>query len=185
MHKSFHSFLDIIKTNMAAKGSTNEQIVSCLSSVGEKYKNSPIFEDLDLDEFDDDMIDYIEEKFGKEENIDKGLQVMAQMNSVIDQDDLGEQANRIMILQEYYKDSNFFPPEEMESEREVDDKGAFGRTLLHEAVLRQDKDRIIELLEEGASTDIKDNNGLTPYETAILEDYTEIIELFKSKGIEA
>lgn len=179
MHKTFYTFLDNIKANMLSKGSSNEQIVHYLSLVGEKYKSSPIFEDLNLDEFDDDMEEYMGTCFGNNASLD----VINQMNSVVEEEDYNVRALKIIELQEYYRDKNFFPPEDMESEREVDDRGAFGRTQLHEAVLRQDKDRIIELLDEGASTDIADNNGLTPYKTAILENYVEITELFKSRNI--
>jgi len=176
MNKLFGLFLDGIKSNMKQKGKSDEQIVRVLTDINSRYLNSPIFEKIDLND-DEDFDDYMQEDAVE----DKDNDIMVQMTDFNIKDDV--RAQRILALQEFYKGKNVFPPEDLVNTECIDDKGAFGRTKLHVAVINRDLHEIVILLDSGANTKIADNNGFTPYQTAVLEEFNDVIELFVEKGI--
>ena len=67
---------------------------------------------------------------------------------------------------------------ELEDIDPINEKRRFGRTRLHEAVLAGDEGLIADLIAEGADPDIKDNNGLTPFALAKIEQKKGILKLF-------
>lgn len=51
-----------------------------------------------------------------------------------------------------------------------------GETQLHQAIQKQDKERVTQLLDLGARTSVYDNNGFTPLASAIRSGNLEIVE---------
>lgn len=90
---------------------------------------------------------------------------------------------RIRKLQQHYEGKSVFEKEDMISSEKIDDRGNYGRTALHQAVLNDDTDRLKELLADGADASIKDNSGNTPYRVALLEGKMEIIKIFEENGV--
>ena len=180
MNKSFSLFLDNISENMREKGKTEGQIHQTLTKINDKYKNSPIFETITIKDLEDeDFDDYLGTNDEKE---NRDVDIMAQMTeSTLENDD---RAQRILTLQEYYKDKEVFKDDEMEGTEEIDNRGIFGRTQLHTAVLAQDLATIEELLDNGANPHMVDNNGFTPFQTANVEGYEDVMALFVSRGID-
>jgi ankyrin repeat protein len=88
---------------------------------------------------------------------------------------------RIKALSKYYEKDNPFTEEEIISDNDL--KGAYGRTLLHDAVLREDLEEIEKLIKEGASTIVKDNTNCTPYQLAVIEGKTKAVKKLKKLGI--
>jgi len=176
MNKLFSLFLDKIKSNMKRKGKNDEEVVAVLTKVNHRYRNSPIFEKIDLTD-DEDFDDYIQEDAIE----DKDNDIMVQMTDFNIENDV--RAQRILTLQDFYEGKNVFPAEDMVNTECIDDKGAFGRTKLHLAVINRNLDEINILLDSGANTKITDNNGFTPYQTAVLEEFDDVIELFCEAGI--
>ena len=176
MDKLFSLFLDKIKSNMKAEGKSEEQTVRVLTEVNRKYRNSPIFEKIDLNATDEDFDDYMQEDIE-----DKDNDIMVQMTDFNIEEDV--RAQRILTLQDFYENKHVFPYEDLVTTECIDDKGSFGRTKLHLAVINKDLAEIVVLLECGASTKITDNNGFTPYQTAVLEEFDDVIELFNKRGI--
>lgn len=58
-----------------------------------------------------------------------------------------------------------------------------GYTPLHDAVWSNNIEAVKLLLDEGAKTNIKGKDGLTPYGKAKNEGKAEIVKLFESRGI--
>ena len=175
MDQIFCKFLDNIKKNMEAKGKSNEQISKTIFQVNENYKNSPIFEEIEYS--DEDIDEYLD----PEEKDDRDNDIMSQMIDFnLDKD---VRAQQILDWQDYYQDKNVFSEEDMESVEDIDNRGVFGRTKLHTAVLNQDLEEIEKLLDSGANANIVDNNGFTPYQTANMEGYDDILNIFVQKGI--
>jgi ankyrin repeat protein len=58
-----------------------------------------------------------------------------------------------------------------------------GYTPLHDAVWANNTEAITLLLDEGAKTNLKGKDGLTPYGKAKKEGKTEIVKFFESRGI--
>jgi ankyrin repeat protein len=58
-----------------------------------------------------------------------------------------------------------------------------GYTPLHDAVWANNMEAIKLLLDEGAKTNLKGRDGLTPYGKAKKEGKTEIVKYFESRGI--
>jgi hypothetical protein len=94
---------------------------------------------------------------------------------VITESELKEE--KILALREYYKDKNVFPPEDIIDETSINLKGNFGRTPLHDAVLEDDVEKIIDLLNNGADITVADNNGHTPLILAKLEGKEKAIKI--------
>jgi len=88
---------------------------------------------------------------------------------------------RVQALQIYYEDRNPFSEGEQITEEDV--RGLYGRTQLHIAVLDEDLEEMKELVEGGANTNLKDNNGYSPYLLGVLEGKVKAIKLFKKLGI--
>lgn len=61
-------------------------------------------------------------------------------------------------------------------------KYKYGRTQLHEAVVISDLELIRRLLRENHSVYVKDNNGNTPVDHAILDENIEVLSIFKEFG---
>ena len=57
----------------------------------------------------------------------------------------------------------------------------YGRSRLHEAVIMQDIQFISQFLSEGEDPSATDNNGNTPYDLALLNNYVEVIALLEKK----
>jgi len=146
-------FLETIRKRMERDNKTEEEILSVLDSFRKKYKDDEIFQPL----------------MHKEE---------------IEEVEL-TQDERINILQKRYQDHGeetgewVFPPDEQESE----ERGKYGRTPLHIAVMEDDIEEIRELIENGADVNMRDNSGMTPFVYALLEGKTEIIKLFEELGV--
>jgi ankyrin repeat protein len=58
-----------------------------------------------------------------------------------------------------------------------------GYTPLHDAVWANNLEAIKLLLDEGAKTNLKGRDGLTPYGKAKKEGKTDIVQYFESRGI--
>jgi len=175
MDKTFCTFLDNIKKNMEAKGKSSEQISKTILKVSKDYKNSPIFEKFDYSE--EDIDDYLD----PEEKEDRDNDIMSQLIDFNLDNDV--RAQQILDWQKHYEDKNVFSAEDMVCSEDIDNKGVFGRTQLHTAVLNQDLKEIEKLLDSGANANIVDNNGFTPYQTANMEGYDDILKFFEQKGI--
>ncbi len=138
---------------MEKQSKTEEEILSALSFFRQKYQHDEIFMPL----------------MGPEETEEVELTT----------------DERITKLQQYYqmygKETGewVFSPEDQESE----DRGKYGRTPLHIAVMDDDHDKIRELIANGANIDMRDNSGLTPFVYALLEGKTEIVKLFEELGV--
>lgn len=138
---------------MEQQDKTEEEILSALSFFREKYKDDEIFQSL----------------MHKEEIEDVEL----------------TQDERINILQKQYQDHGektgewVFTPDEQESE----ERGKYGRTPLHIAVMEDDYDQIKELITNGTDVNMRDNSGMTPFVYALLEGKTEVIKLFEELGV--
>lgn len=87
---------------------------------------------------------------------------------------------QIKVLYEFYKDKNFFSEEEKINIDDINLKGKFGRTKLHNAVLEDKIDEVKRLVEEKADFNIKDNNGHTALTLARLNGRKEITEYLKT-----
>lgn len=65
---------------------------------------------------------------------------------------------------------------EIEQRKEVT---RFGRSVLHEAVLLDDLEQVIYLVENGANVSAKDNNGFTPLQLSICRGKKEITKYLR------
>jgi len=61
-------------------------------------------------------------------------------------------------------------------------KRRWGRSDLHEAVAMSDLDTVHRLLSEGQDVNVRDNNGNTPLDFAMLEANQEVIAVFRAAG---
>lgn len=86
---------------------------------------------------------------------------------------------QILVLQEFYKDKQLFTQEELEYQNPLNEKGKFGRTKLHQAVLTGTLEDIKNLIAQGAEVKAKDNSGYTPLVLARLNGKKEIAEYLK------
>lgn len=178
----FDSFLQNIKTNLKNKGCSDGEINEKISKISKKYENEDCLKEIDFSgDNDDDWDDY-----DFVANTDNEISVVKQMKMNVD--DLRETINddmssedRIKILRKYYEDKNVFDDDETISESNL--KGAYGRTLLHEAVLEENIDEIEKLIMDGVDVSVKDNNGCTPYQLAVLEEKEESLKKLKEFGI--
>ncbi|MFW6173767.1 MAG: ankyrin repeat domain-containing protein [Elusimicrobiota bacterium] len=181
-------FLSKISENLEKKNISRNKKEVIIEVVKEKYKDSPIFFDVESD-IEDEEIDSTE--IITNDNIetpsdDKFQSIMGQMNLIEageDSKEIESREERIKYWQEYYKDKNVFPSEDMISTEEIDNRGDFGRTALHNAVLQNDTDNIKELVQQGADVTIKDNSGNTPYRLALLEDCEDAIKALEELGV--
>ena len=63
------------------------------------------------------------------------------------------------------------------------DKGEYGRTRLHRAVIDNNLDLVKDLLSEGIDVNMIDNGGNTAFELAVLEDREDIVDYLLGTGI--
>lgn len=178
----FDSFIQNIEKNLKSKGCSEIEIAEKISKIKKRNENEDCLKEIDFSCDDDDWddVDFIA-------NTDNELSVMEQMkpdevNNLKDvtTEDMSIE-ERIKALSKYYSGKNVFDDDEMVAENDL--KGAYGRTLLHDAVLEEDLGEIEKLIEEGASIKSKDNNGMTPYMLAVVEGKEEAIKKLKELGI--
>lgn len=65
-------------------------------------------------------------------------------------------------------------------QNDINVKGRFGYTALHEAAVVGDKEKVQELLAKGANPLIGDNYGATAYDKALNRGFTEIAKILKA-----
>jgi hypothetical protein len=178
----FDSFIQNIEKNLKSKGCSEIEIAEKISKIKKRNENEDCLKEIDFSCDDDDWDDV---EFVA--NTDNELSVIEQMKPD-DANDLKDVTNedmtieeRLKVLSEYYKDKNVFDDDEMVAENNL--KGAYGRTLLHDAVLEEDVEEIEKLIEEGASTLARDNSGATPYQLAVLEGKEKSLKKLKKLGI--
>jgi ankyrin repeat protein len=178
-------FLSNVLENMKKQNFSPEKIDDTLTKIKTKYTDSLIFTPLHILSSSDYEEDVEEETEAQIE--DKNASITNQMkdddnsSSVLSLDMTKDE--QIIALQEFYEDKNVFSKDELEAKTEVDEKGKFGRTKLHEAVMNEKIEEIRELLESGADSSIKDNSGFTPYFLAMLESKEEALKCFEELGI--
>ena len=63
------------------------------------------------------------------------------------------------------------------------DKGEYGRTRLHRAVIDNNLELVKELISEGIDVNMIDNGGNTAFELAVLEDREDIVDYLLGTGI--
>lgn len=82
---------------------------------------------------------------------------------------------------EALKAAQFFPPSaiEVNTDEDINARGKFGYTKLHDAAVERDLDKVIELLEAGIDPTIKDNSGSTAYQKAINRGYDDVADLIR------
>ena len=178
----FDSFMQNVEKNLRTKKYSETQIKEKIAKISKKYENEDCLKEIDFSGDDDDWDD-----FDFVANTDNELSVVRQMKPE-DAQDLKDVTNeemtteeRIKALSKYYEGKHIFDNDEMVAENNM--KGAYGRTLLHDAVLEEDLEEIEKLIEEGASVTSKDNTGMTPYMLAIVEGKEEAVKKLKKLGI--
>lgn len=183
-------FLSKISKNLNETETPSDKKNRIIKAVEEKYKNSPIFFDIEEDDEIDSLDVLIDNNIEETLEEDKFQSIMGQMTPKEPEEFREEESReeesreeRIKYWQEYYKDKNVFPPEDMISTEEIDSRGNFGRTALHNAVIQNNPDKIKELIQQGADATIKDNSGNTPYRLALLEDCEEAIKALEELGV--
>jgi len=177
----FDSFMQNIEKDLRNKKYSEIQIKEKIAKISKKYKNEDCLKEIDFSGDDDDWDD-----FDFVANTDNELSVIRQMKPEVNdlKDVISDEMTieeRIKALSRYYKSKCVFNDDEMVAENNM--KGAYGRTLLHDAVLNGDLEEIEKLIEEGSSTKSKDNNGMTPYMLAVVEEKEEVVKKLKKMGI--
>jgi hypothetical protein len=154
----------------------NKEFQKRLKTVEDKYKHFSVFDpSYNFDE--DEDIELEHNDIG--EVVSDGNQecVIASPIELLSRED------KIKGLQAFYDSKNLFPKRWIMEASPMNTKGQFGRTPLHEAVLKQDLDAIKKLLQDGADATLTDNNGHTPLVVARLERFKKVIHLMKKMGI--
>jgi len=153
-------FFGIIKTNLKRKYPNDKEKRDCIFyKIQLDYKQRQFNLDQEFEEEDISCEIY----FSKEE---------LEKISIIDQED------RIKGLRKYYSDKNVFPISQQLGYCE--EKGLFGRTFLHQAVVDNNLDAIKELIED-SDLEARDNSGYTPLMLAYLHEHLEIIALLEER----
>jgi hypothetical protein len=171
----YKCFLKIIRANLARKYKDKEKRRRIFERIAAKYRNSEIFSQLEFE--DEDVED--------EQLADK---VLARDNCFGDKNGFPElngvpREKRVEMLRKCYGHCKpVFSKSEMIPI--VDERGKYGRTMFHDAVIAGDCKQIQRLYEAGADPDIRDNNGHTPFMLARLRVMKEVIEVFLKLGIE-
>ena len=99
--------------------------------------------------------------------------------------DPAERERRVQLkIQEYTKKPPVFRISQRIHEEEINTRGIYGRTRLHQAVLDGDQLTVQTLLDDGADHTLKDSSGNTPYRLAVIEQKAPILEMFHDRGIE-
>jgi hypothetical protein len=66
------------------------------------------------------------------------------------------------------------------TEGAINERGRYGYTALHRAVLEHDVAAVKDLLGQGARTDLCDNSGMTPIQKARLEGYKDLVTILRT-----
>lgn len=144
-----------IKKNMQDKGKTVSEIGITLAKIRKKYENDPIFNPKKPVVASPKI-----EEPPREERIEALIQKYEEHGQKT-----GEWA---------------FPVE-----KDTPKRHEFGRSDLHCAVDIEDLKRIRELIKNKCDTSLKDNNGYTAYQQALLDNKVKVVQLFNSLGIPA
>ena len=169
-----HKFLCIVSRNLKRKGYSVLKRDKIFRALQRKYTNSQFLEPF-VDHVDDEW----ETDTFHNTKEDKNLDIIDQMKMVVDD----PVEKRIRRWQKHYEDKEVFTDDEMETTSSIDEKGDYGRTQLHLAVLSDDPEKIVKLLKDGADPKIKDNSGYTPHKLALLEECDLALEALEKFGV--
>jgi len=184
MVMSFDEFVERIRNRLKGRGFTREQITFHIDRLIERYKDSPIFGELEIiddGEFDD-FEDGVKDLTIADENYEAGLPfiVLKQTyNELIER--------RIHQLIKYYEDWQritgviLFPDDEIIFVDPIDEPGLFGRTPLIEAAFNGDLDKVNELIDLGADIGVKDNSGNDALQVANLNGHEAIADRLREE----
>lgn len=167
---NYEHFIKIIEQNLAQKEYDAPTRKRILNLIQDRYKDSEIFKPIEDCVEDEEIVsDFLSSRANT-----FGSDGFACLDEVPRQD-------RVEVLRKCYEDHPPFRPSE--TIQPINEKGKFGRTLLHEAVMSSDKSAISRLLKKGANPYAKDNNGNTPLTLAKFNEDTGIVDFLVGLGI--
>lgn len=164
METDYIRFTEIVERNLAEKDYDEEIRRKILDRIKAKYKS--FFEVIDTEE------DFLsgENCFGNDGGF-VGLEGL-------DRDE------RVLHLRKCYERTGpVFPIKQIIS-NPLNEKGRYGRTALHDAVVESDQEKVIDLLKRGADPGLKDNNGHTPLMMAKFSGDLPMARFLRSLEIE-
>jgi len=186
MLMNFEEFVERIRSRLQKRKFSREKIAFHIERLRDRYKDSPIFEEINLgDEVDDYFEDF-------EDGI-KHLPVVHEVEAVnlsfviLKQTYDETVEKRIYQLRDHYEDLQeesgeiLFPDDEEILFDPINVPGIFGRTPLIQAVFDGDLDRVNELLDLGADIGAKDNSGNDALQIAIFCGYDEIADRIREE----
>jgi len=180
---TFEDFVERMRNRLKGRGFSRERIAFHIERLIERYKKSPIFEELEIIDDDDDDDDF--DDFDDFEDGIKNLPVVVEIHEVTLPFVVLEQTfdetveKRIHQLRDYYSELQeasgevWFPDEEITVDP-IDVPGLFGRTPLIEAAFQGDLDRVNELIDLGADIGAKDNSGNDALQVANLNGHAAV-----------
>jgi hypothetical protein len=169
-----HKFLSCVSRGLKRRNYSVYHRDRILNILKKKYGESHFLDPFFKHEEDEWEFDTFHDTQG-----DKNLEVMDQMKIAPEE----SVEDRILRWQRYYESREVFSDDEMETISSIDEKGDYGRTKLHLAVLSDDADKILQLLKENADPKMKDNSGYTPHKLALLEECDLALAALEKFGV--
>jgi len=184
MLMEFDEFVERIRNRLEGRGHTREQVAFHIERLIERYKDSPIFEELeviddgDFDNFEDGVKDLPVAIESHEVNL-PFIVLKQTHNELVEK--------RIRQLIDHYSDLQkstgevWFPDDEIMPPDPINDPGSFGRTPLIEAAFQGDLDKTNELLDLGADIGAKDNSGNDALQVANLNGHEDVADRLRDE----
>ena len=137
-----------------------------------KWQHDPVFSSpvLLVDDGEEDE-DSISSNISRQEEIDPEQRETAAQRE--------ERVRQTAAM--YDRMAPLFDEEEKIDIADINKRGLYGRTCLHEACLKGELDVVKRLVETGADRTIKDNNGHTPFRLAIIYHQKEVADYLRER----
>jgi len=168
----YDKFISIIEKNLTDKKYDIQTQRRMLAKIQEHFKNSEIFKPLSQyledEEVVGDFLHVVVNCFGQFGEGFAGI------------DDVPRE-DRVGVLRKCYTKCSPFSDSEMI--QPINERGQYGRTLLHEAVIASDRKAIVELLKKGANPYMVDNNGNTPLAMARFNENENMVGYLMRLGV--
>ena len=169
----YEDFIGNVKKNLARKRRFNKKKKQAiLKAIEEKYTNSGLFTPVSQ---------IIEDTENIRNLLHARTNCFGPKEGFPNIDDIPRE-DRVPALRKCYEDCPVFP--QRATINPLNERGLFGRTPLHEAVISENRKAVSKLIHQGANTYKKDNNGHTPLMLAKFNEQDDMVEFLEDLGIE-
>ena len=185
MLMTLREFIDRIRLGLEKKGFSSKSVLFHIQKLTEIYEKSPIFGELEINEFDDDYEEFCDGI--KHLPVIDMVPAESRLFEILKKTHNEQVERRIHQLSNHYNDEQkkrketWFPTEEEDIVDAINVRGIFGRTVLIEAALNGDSQEVNRLLGLGADYGIKDSSGNDALQVAIFNGHEDVADRLREE----